>query len=128
MYVTVPEKHFTINPQTPPITLTTDIDSKVVEIADCYFKATQKTLTVTSGTRGSASQAQAMFDKLKLGDNLDIYSNKVARDEIVKAYNDGIAAVKGNSEIVSDMAAVINNQIAAGTISEFPFTAAMPSL
>ena len=30
------EKHFAIKPQTPPISLTSDVESKVGEIADCY--------------------------------------------------------------------------------------------
>ncbi len=108
-------KHYSIKSQEPPISLVTDIENVVNQIADCYYKISKKTLTVTSGTRGSDSQAQAMFDKLKLGDNLDIYSNKVARDQIKKAYDDSVSEGKGNSEIVADMAAVIENQIAAGT-------------
>src|SRR3989338_296208 len=94
-------KHYSIKSQEPPISLVTDIESVVSQIADCYYKTSKKTLTVTSGTRGSASQAQAMFDKLKLGDNLDIYSNKAARDQIKKAYDDSVAEGKGNSEIVA---------------------------
>jgi len=109
---TIPEKHF--SKQTPTISLTSDVENKVSEISDCYYKSTQKSLTVTSGTRGSASQAQAMFDKLKLGDNLDIYKNKVARDEIVNAYKDGVAAGEEDSEIVADMTGVIDDQIDSG--------------
>ncbi len=111
---TAPEKHFTIKPQTPPIALTQDIESKVGQIADCYFTKTQKPLTVTSGTRGSSAQSQAMFDKLKLGDNLSIYRNKVALNEIKKVYTDSVAAGKGDEEIVADMAAVIDDQIGSG--------------
>lgn len=109
---TTPEKHF--SKQTPTITLTTDVENKVGEIADCYFSKTQKSLVVTSGTRGSTNQAQAMFDKLKLGDNLSIYKNKVARDEIVNAYKDGVAAGEEDSEIVDDMTDVIDDQIYSG--------------
>ncbi|GEM_PF-1524777 len=112
---TVDVKHYSIKQQDPPISLVSDIENVVSQIADCYYKASKKSLTVTSGTRGSSSQAEAMFDKLELGDNLDIYSNKVARDEIKKAYDNGMVVGKGDSEIVADMVAVIENQIAAGT-------------
>lgn len=109
---TTPEKHFT--KQTSGISLTSDVENKVGEISDCYFTKTQKPLVVTSGTRGSTSQAQAMFDKLELGDNLSVYKNKVARDEIVEAYNDGVAAGEEDSEIVADMTDVIDDQISQG--------------
>ena len=112
---TAAEKHFTINPQTPPLVVPTEVENKVGQISDCYFTETQKTITVTSGTRIPARQAQAMFDKLELGNRLGVYRNTVAKDEIVKAYDDGVAAGKSDPEIVADMAAVIESQIAAGT-------------
>lgn len=96
------------------VTLTATVKSKVKKIADAYYAATKKQLTVTSGTRSASSQAEAMYGKLAGGDKLTVYSDQVSAKEIKKAYDDGITAKKVKSAIIKDMATVIESQIKKG--------------
>lgn len=97
------------------VTLPNDILSKVAQIATAYHTATQKTITVTSGTRSASSQARAMYDKLVLGDDIvSLYANRTAVTAIKEAYDDGKTANKTESQIIADMTAVIEAQIESG--------------
>ena len=80
------------------VTLTDAIKAKIKTIADAYNKATKKTITVTSGTRTAASQAEAMYVKLERGDKLTIYKDQVSAKEIKKSYDDGKAAKKSKAD------------------------------
>jgi hypothetical protein len=98
----------------PGVTLTDAIKAKIKTIADAYNKATKKTITVTSGTRTAASQAEAMYVKLEGGDKLTIYKDQVSAQEIKKAYDDGKAATKSKADIVKEMTSTIEAQIKKG--------------
>ena len=95
----------------PGVLLSRAVKSSVKKIADKYFASTKKKLVVTSGTRGTKSQAAAMYKKLAAGDDLSIYKNQTAIKEIKSAYNKGVKAKKSNSAIVGDMEKVIEAQI-----------------
>ena len=94
------------------VVLSINIKSKVKKIADNYFVLAKKDIVVTSGTRTSQSQAEAMYGKLSGGDQLTVYSNQVAAKEIKKAYDDAVVAKKSKLDIISDMKSVIDSQIA----------------
>ena len=96
------------------VTLTDAIKAKIKTIADAYNKATKKTITVTSGTRTAASQAEAMYVKLEGGDKLTIYKDQVNAKEIKKSYDDGKAAKKSKADIVKEMTSTIKAQIKKG--------------
>jgi hypothetical protein len=93
------------------VTLSAAVTLKVKKIADAYNVATKKTITITSGTRTAASQADAMYGKLVGGDRLTIYRDQVSAKAIKKAYDDGKAAKKAKPAIVKDMTVVIEAQI-----------------
>lgn len=105
--------HYTL--AEPGIVLGGIVQSKVGEIANCYFGKTGKDLVLTSGTRSEEAQAEAMFNKLNLGDPLAEYVNQKAAGEVKEAYEKGVMANKTPAEIIGDMAAVIEVQTAAGT-------------
>lgn len=105
-------KHYSLKPD---VILSAAVESKVAAIADAYHRRTTKDIVVTSGTRSAAEQAQAMYDKLELGDDIvKLYGSKKRVKQIKKAYDDGKAAAKSAPEIKADMTAVINQQIADG--------------
>ncbi len=93
------------------VSLTHDIKVKVKKIADEYNKLTKKTIVITSGTRSANSQASAMYGKLAGGDQLSVYKNQTAAKEIKKAYDDGVKAKNKKTEIINEMAKVIEGQI-----------------
>ena len=96
------------------VNLSSTVKIKVKKIADAYHGATQKKITITSGTRSAASQAEAMYGKLAGGDQLTVYKDQVSAKEIKKAYDDGTAAKKSKADIVAAMKAVIETQIQKG--------------
>ena len=85
------------------VVLDADIEKKVRQIADKYFKLTKKKIVVTSGTRSSRSQAFAMYGKMAGGDRLRVYRNQAAIKPILNAYDDGVKKKKSQSEIVADI-------------------------
>lgn len=93
------------------VVLSINIKNKVKKIADKYFVLAKKDIVVTSGTRTSQSQAEAMYGKLSGGDQLTVYSNQTAAKEIKKAYDDAVVAKKSKLDIISDMKSVIDSQI-----------------
>ncbi len=93
----------------PGVTLAPRIEAKVAAIAKIYRAKTGKRLLVTSGTRSAFSQARAMHNKLRLGDNvLGLYRNKGAVREILAAYK------RGSGSAVERMANVIRSQTERG--------------
>ena len=104
-------ENYTVNSD---VVLSADVKLKVKKIADAYFKATQKTIVVTSGTRSSSSQAEAMYGKLAGGDQLAVYRDQKSVKEIKKAYEDAKKAKKGKPEIIKAMQSVIDGQIKKG--------------
>jgi hypothetical protein len=105
-------KHYTIE---PGITLTSDAETVVDEIADAYYAKTNTELVVTSGTRTAASQADAMYIKLEIGDDVvKLYGGGASVKAIKKAYDDGKAAGDDKAKIVDAMTKVIEGQMAKG--------------
>ena len=96
------------------VSLSIDIKLKVKKIADKYYLLAKKNIMVTSGTRSSQSQAEAMYGKLAGGDKLTVYTNKVAAKEIRKAYEDGVAAKMTKPSIILKMKKTLDKQIAKG--------------
>lgn len=96
------------------VTLSADILVKVKKIADNYYRETKKKITVTSGTRTSQSQADAMYSKLSAGDKLTVYKNQSAATKIKKAFVDGGNAKKSKADIILDIKSVIDDQIKKG--------------
>lgn len=101
-------ENYTIN---PGVTLPDNIVGKVKQIADRYQALTGKTIVVTSGTRTARSQAHAMYGKLAGGDDLAVYKNQTAAQEIRQAYDDGVTSGKTQEQIISDMQKLIETQI-----------------
>lgn len=93
------------------VILSFDIKRKVKTIADKYYALTNKDIVVTSGTRTSQSQAEAMYAKLAGGDKLTVYKNQSAAKEIKKAYDDGQVSKKSKAQIIKDIKTVIDKQI-----------------
>ncbi|HEV8158399.1 MAG TPA: LysM peptidoglycan-binding domain-containing protein, partial [Pyrinomonadaceae bacterium] len=96
------------------VVLTDKGKAKLAQIGAEYHRLTGSTFTVTSGTRTAHSQAQAMYTKLQLGDNLSVYRNKTALGEVKTAYNQARAAGKSPGEVVDAMSRVIENQTNRG--------------
>jgi hypothetical protein len=96
------------------VIVSANIKAKIKKVADKYHKETSKKITVTSGTRTSQSQASAMYGKLSGGDKLTVYTNQSAAKKIKKAYDDGVKEKKSKSDIISDIKAVIDEQIKNG--------------
>ena len=94
------------------VVLSVDIKVKVKKIADKYYALSKKDIVVTSGTRTSQSQAEAMYGKLSGGDKLTVYKNQIAAKEIKKSYDDAVAAKKSKIDTIADMKSVIDTQIA----------------
>lgn len=93
------------------VVLSVAIKAKVKKIADKYYALSKKDIVVTSGTRTSQSQAEAMYGKLSGGDKLTVYKNQVAAKAIKKAYDDAVTAKKSKIDTIADMKSVIDTQI-----------------
>lgn len=93
------------------VELSLDVKKKVKKIADAYFALAKKEIVVTSGTRTSQSQAEAMFTKLAGGDNLAVYSNQDAAQKIKKIYDEGVKNKKNKAAVIDEMKTEIDGQI-----------------
>lgn len=101
--------------QLPDVELSAPVADRVDGIDDAYFRRTGKHLTITSGTRDAADQAKAMYKMMRLGgDPLRLYRNKEAAREIKRAYEQARAAKKSPDDVVGDVHAVIQKQMARG--------------
>jgi len=83
-------EHYTLK---SGVSLTTDIKAKIKKIADKYHQLASKDIVITSGTRTSHSQAEAMYGKLVGGDKLTVYKDQTSAKAIKKAYDDGVKAM-----------------------------------
>lgn len=105
----VPVKHYSL---ASGVTLKATEETKVNELADTFFQRANKDIVITSATRSPEKQANAMYDKLKLGDDLTkLYKNKNALKEITDAYDAGINEQKSGAEIIKGMTEVIEGQV-----------------
>lgn len=86
----------------------------VAKVADAFFDATAKDITVTSAYRGPQEQAAAMYVKMG-GPEWNIYADKTSLTAIRAAYLDGKAAKQDKATIVAAMAAVIETQVGQGS-------------
>ena len=93
------------------VILEANIKLKVKKIADKYYSSTQKGIVITSGTRTSKSQAEAMNGKLVGGDKLAVYKNRVAAQEIKKSYDDAVTAKKLKPQVIQSIKSTIDSQI-----------------
>jgi len=93
------------------VILEANVKLKIKKIADKYYAATQKNIVVTSGTRTSKSQAEAMYGKLAGGDKLTVYKNRTAAQEIKKSYDDAVTAKKLKPQIIQAIKSTLDSQI-----------------
>ena len=93
------------------VILEANINLKVKKIADKYYTATKKDIVITSGTRTSKSQAEAMYGKLAGGDKLTVYKNQTAAQEIKKSYDDAVTAKKLKPQVIQSIKSTIDSQI-----------------
>ncbi len=90
------------------------LEARLEAVARALFRATGRRLLVTSGTRSAERQAAAMYVKARLGSNLRrVYRSDLAAP-IVRAYRRGRKNKATKAEIVAEMAAVIEAQMARG--------------
>lgn len=96
------------------ITLPFPIESKISLIADEHRRMTGKSLVITSGTRTPESQADAMYVKLQLGDDLTrLYRDQSLVSQIKSAYDTAVASGKTPEQTKAAMADTIRSQVAA---------------
>lgn len=93
------------------VILSPDIEEKVKLLADRYHALTNKNIVITSGIRTSHSQARAMYEKLAGGDDLAVYKNQSAAQDIRRIYLDGTTSNKSKDAIITDIKAEIDTQI-----------------
>lgn len=81
-------------------------------IAKEYYRETGAELVATSGTRTPASQADAMYKKLRRGENLgSLYRNTQALGEILAAYEHERRSGASERATVEAMSRVIQKQV-----------------
>lgn len=100
--------HFT--KKSGSVILTPAIEKKANEIADAFFAQTKKNIVITDGVRTAADQAARVLAKIKAND-LSIYLNQKAAQEIKRAHDVAVAAKKPQPEVLKAMTAVIAEQI-----------------
>jgi RHS repeat-associated protein len=96
------------------VELTPDIEEKVSKIGSAYYESTGSEIVVTSGTRTSLKQANAMYDRIQAGGDFSDYLNQDAAKEVREVYDSGVKAKLSRAEIVASMAGVIKNQVDSG--------------
>ena len=104
------EKHYSLQ---DGVSLSSEVEDNVSDIADSYYQETGKSLVVTSGTRTPFQQANAMYTKFDLGgaQEINLYRNRAAATEIYTAYTNGIASGLSRDQIVASMSAVVQRQV-----------------
>ncbi len=99
----------------PDVTLSTRIEEKLNSIGATYEKRTGRTFVVTSGTRDAESQAEAIYDKLSLGEDiLKLYKDKAAALELKRAYETGRSKDKSRAATVLAITEAIRAQMRRG--------------
>ncbi|HLO28828.1 MAG TPA: D-alanyl-D-alanine carboxypeptidase family protein [Anaerolineales bacterium] len=106
-------KHYSL--KSSKIVLSPDVEQKVREIADAYYEKTKRNIVITDGTRKAADQADRMFTKLRIGDDVvALYKNKDAAKAVKEVYDKANADKKPDEQIKAAMTAVIEEQIKQG--------------
>lgn len=100
--------HFT--KKTSSVLLTPALERVADEIADAFFARTGKNIVVTDGVRTAAQQAAQVLAKIRSND-LSIYLNQTAAQEIKRAHDAAVKAGKTRAEVLKAMTAVIEGQI-----------------
>jgi hypothetical protein len=100
--------HFT--KKSSAVVLTPALERVADEIADAFFAQTRKNIVVTDGVRTAAQQAAQVFAKIRAND-LSIYLNQTAAQEIKRAHDVAVKAGKTRAEVLKAMTAVIEGQI-----------------
>ena len=95
------------------VSLSPQVEKKVNEIADAFFNITKKKIVITDGTRTAAVQAVQVYNKI-ISNDLTIYTNHKAANEIKAAYDLARSQGKPKSDTLKAMAAVIDSQIKRG--------------
>lgn len=97
------------------VALSAKVEEKLNAIAARYQKKTGKTFVVTSGIRDPDSQAELIYQKLVLGDDLlKLYKDKTAVKELVDTFEDGQRKRKSRTTIVTAIASTIRAQMKRG--------------
>ena len=86
------------------------VEKKVTEIADAFFNITGKKIVITDGTRTAAQQAVQVFNKI-MSNDLGIYLNHKAANEIKAAFDLAKSQGKAKADVLKAMEAVIERQI-----------------
>lgn len=95
------------------IILPPPVERKVNEIADAFFNLTRKKIVITDGTRTAAQQAVQVYNKI-LSNDLTIYLNQRAANEIKVAFDLARSQGKSREDTLRAMTAVIEAQIERG--------------
>ena len=101
--------HFTR--KSAAVVLTPALERKADEVADAFFAQTTKNIVVTDGVRTPAEQALQVFNKIRAND-LSIYLNQKAAQEIKRAHDVAVKAGKSRAEVLKAMTLVIEDQVA----------------
>lgn len=97
------------------VTLSPKVEDKLSAIGDKYQRRTGKTFIVTSGIRDPDSQAELIFRKLALGEDLlKLYKDKSAILELKDVFDDGRRAKRSRAVIVTQLANAIRAQVKRG--------------
>jgi hypothetical protein len=96
--------------KTSAIILPPAVEKKVNEVADAFFAQTGKKIVVTDGLRTAADQAARVLVKIQLND-LSIFLNQKAAQEIKRAHDVAKQAGKSKAQVLAAMTAVIEDQI-----------------
>ncbi|MFT5431367.1 MAG: hypothetical protein ACI9OJ_002062 [Myxococcota bacterium] len=97
------------------VELAAGVEARLAQIARTYYRATGRTILVTSGTRDALSQADAMYGKLFHGANIvALYSQRDAARTLRDIFRRGRRAKGARSEIVEEMGAFIRSQMDEG--------------
>ncbi len=99
----------------PNVKIPLNVESKVGQIGKRFFQNTKTPIVVTSGNRDSVSQANAIRNKISLGDNVTkLYGNKRAIGQVVWAYKQAKHQGQGKAGVTDAMASVIEDQVSQG--------------
>jgi hypothetical protein len=96
--------------KSPSIILPPIVEKKVNEVADAFFNLTNKKIVITDGTRTPQQQALQVYNKI-LANDLGIYINHKAANEIKAAFDLAKSRGKAKADILNAMAAVIAKQV-----------------
>ena len=97
------------------VTLSPKVEDKPSAIGDKFQRRTGKTFIVTSGTRDPDSQAELIFGKLALGEDLlKLYKDKSAILELKEVFDDGRRGKRSRATIVTQLANMIRAQMKRG--------------